>query len=83
MKTKMKTDLHHRLPRLQNGTDTFPENNLVVVPKKRHAHWHALFSGNRTLESIVQELNNVWIDPRYEIFIKEKEIPIKGQLSLF
>ena len=73
MKTKYKYDIHHRLPRQQGGTNYFPSNNLKRVVKKRHAHWHSLFGGCRSLESIVKELNTVWIDPRYELVIQFKK----------
>lgn len=61
-------DYHHRLPQSQGGTDTYPEDNLIRVSKVRHAHWHALFA-NRSLESIVAEMNSVWIDPRFQLYI--------------
>lgn len=69
MKKKKKVDYHHRLSQALGGTDEFPCGNLVRVSKSRHAHWHALFSGNRSLESIVDELNKVWIDTRYKLVI--------------
>lgn len=72
MKKKLKYDYHHRLPISRGGTDTFPENNLVKVSKNRHAHWHALFA-NRSVESIVDELNKVWIRPDYKLTISCSE----------
>lgn len=71
MKKCKKTNEHHRLPTSRGGTDTFPHNNMVTVSVTRHAHWHALFS-NRDLESIVKELNNVWIDSRYKLKIEQR-----------
>jgi len=72
MKKGQRYDYHHRLPQRQGGTDTFPEGNLVRVKQERHRHWSALFSGDRTLESIVDEINGVWIDPRYILKIQKR-----------
>ena len=71
MKKCKKKDYHHRLPQSKGGTDTFPHNNLVEVSVTRHRHWHAIFA-NRDLESIVRELNNVWIDPRFKLKIEQR-----------
>lgn len=68
-------DHHHRLPRSRGGTDEYPKGNLVRVSKVRHAHWHALFA-NRSLESIVAELNKVWIDPQMKLVITHKDIDL-------
>lgn len=72
MKKRHRYDYHHRLPQAQGGTDNYPEGNLVRVNAIRHAHWSALFKGDTPLDSIVEELNNVWIDPRYELILKRK-----------
>ncbi len=69
-KKKNRFDYHHRLPQSQGGTDTYPHNNVVRVSKIRHAHWHALWA-NRDVESIVREMNLLWIDPRYKLTITE------------
>lgn len=69
MKKKSKRDEHHRLSQALGGTDEYPEGNIVTVSKVRHRHWHALFDGNRTLESIVYELNEVWIRPDKKLII--------------
>lgn len=66
-------DYHHRLSQRLGGTDEFPAGNLIGVSKVRHQHWHALFGGHRTLDSIVDELNSVWIDPRFELVLKLRE----------
>lgn len=70
-KRKNRYDMHHRLPQSKGGTDYHPLGNLVRVNKVRHAHWHALFA-DRDLRSIVEELNSVWIDPRYKLEIKQR-----------
>lgn len=71
MKKKAKTDYHHRLPRSRGGTDFFPEGNLVRVNKVRHANWHRLWA-DRSLEEIVDEMNELWIDPRYKLVIERR-----------
>jgi hypothetical protein len=68
---RFRYDYHHRLPQSKGGTDYYPEGNLVRVNKVKHAHWHALFA-NRDLEDIVDELNNLWIDPRFKLTIEQR-----------
>lgn len=74
-KKKDRYDFHHRLPVSRNGTDTFPTGNLKRVNKVRHAHFHALFT-NRSVESIVDELNEVWLDPRVKLVITIREASV-------
>jgi ribosomal protein L9 len=62
---------HHRLGQSNGGTDTFPENNVILVPRRKHQKFHALF-GSMTVEQIVAELNEVWIDPRYKLVIHRR-----------
>lgn len=59
---------HHRLAQANGGTDFFPENNVIFVPRRKHERFHALF-GSMTVEQIVRELNEVWIDPRVKLVI--------------
>lgn len=63
---KRKKSRHHRKPRSLGGK-TEPRN-ISVVDKRRHAHWHALF-GNKPIEEIARELNEIWLDPDYEIVV--------------
>lgn len=60
---------HHRNPRSNNGSDK-PEN-ISLVPLKKHQAFHALFS-NDDVYKIAEKLNNVWIDPRFELIVREK-----------
>jgi len=39
---------HHILPRSRGGADA---GNIVVIPKRWHQQWHALF-GNMTVDEI-------------------------------
>jgi len=71
MKKKAKFDNHHRLPRSRGGTDFYPKDNLIRVNKYRHANWHRLWA-DMSLEEIVEEMNRLWIDPRYELKIERK-----------
>jgi len=71
MKKKKKFDYHHRLPQSRGGTDSYPEGNLVRVSKQRHAHWHALFA-NRDVESIIAELNSVWLPPNVKLTFEQR-----------
>ena len=84
MKNKHKKDNHHRLPSALGGTDDYPRNNLVHVPVRKHRAWHTLFSGDMTLEQIVHQLNETWIDPRFILRIEKREenTHISGQLKI-
>lgn len=62
---------HHRRMRCHNGGDE-PEN-ISLVPRKKHEAFHRLF-GNMTTREIVKLLNDVWIDPLWEI-TAHKKIP--------
>lgn len=62
---------HHRLGKSNGGTDTFPENNVILVPRRKHQRFHTMF-GSMTVEQIVAELNEVWIDPRVKLVIEER-----------
>jgi len=83
MKKRNKKDNHHRLSKALGGSDTFPKFNLVEVPKHKHEAWHTLFAGHRSLESIVQELNLVWIRPDKKLIIVDRETTDPNQLELF
>lgn len=71
---------HHRRPRSRGGSND--PYNVSIVSESRHMAWHTLFN-NKTIAEIVYELNTVWIDPSYELFIREKPGADKNQLSLF
>lgn len=55
---------HHRLPRSRGGTDTYPENNVILVQQNMHRAWHLLV-GNMEAPEIADMLNDNWIDPSY------------------
>lgn len=56
---------HHRKPKAQGGTDD--PDNLIRVLKSKHEAWSCLFEGTKTPQEIVDEINNVWIDPAYRV----------------
>ncbi len=66
--TKVKMTRHHKRSRSQGGNNDL--NNISHVSEVRHRAWHTLFSGDRSIESIVEELNRVWIDGRYKLVIR-------------
>lgn len=82
MKQKYKKTNHHRLPRACGGTDDYPVGNVILVSKRRHEAYHQLFSGERCLESIVNELNNVWIRPDKMLIIVDRKQGDPNQLKL-
>jgi len=55
---------HHRRPKSKNGSDC--EENISLVPLKKHMHYHGLFN---TMEppQMANYLNKVWIDPAWKI----------------
>lgn len=60
---------HHRKLKSLGGSDE--DRNIAMVKDKKHKAWHIVFS-NKTTEQIVWELNNVWLDPDYEITLKKR-----------
>jgi hypothetical protein len=55
---------HHRKMRCHGGSND--KSNISVVPAYRHEAFHQLFN-SRTAEEIAEYLNNVWIDPAYQL----------------
>jgi hypothetical protein len=60
---------HHRKPKSKGGSDA-PEN-ISIVPKKKHAYFHALF-GTKSPQQIADYLTNVWIDSSFKIIAIKK-----------
>ena len=56
---------HHRLPKSRHGSNS--KSNISVVPIRSHQAYNAIFGGNPTAQEVVQQLNERWIDPAYEI----------------
>jgi hypothetical protein len=56
---------HHRLPKSRHGSNS--KSNISVVPIRAHQAYNAIFGGNPTADEVVQQLNDRWIDPAYEI----------------
>jgi hypothetical protein len=52
---------HHREARSNGGTND--DGNVVKVPKKAHAYYHAFFQAKRPLQ-IIQYLNRFWLPLR-------------------
>lgn len=63
---------HHRCPKSRGGSNEPP--NTIKVPHKKHEAWHVVF-GNKSPEEIVQDLNNIWFYPDYEVVLKRRNIP--------
>ena len=70
---------HHRLPQSKGGTDL--PTNISMVPESQHCAWHTLF-GNKSVEEIVELLNDVWIDPYYKLTVERREVKDPKQLQI-
>jgi len=70
---------HHRLPQSKGGTDL--PTNISMVPRKKHEAWHTLFE-NKSVEEIVELLNDIWIDPYYKITYERREVKDPKQLQM-
>lgn len=57
---------HHRLPTSIGGTDD--EKNISMVTDTKHQAWHTLFQNKHAVE-ICKEINDTWLDPKYELVI--------------
>lgn len=81
-------DEHHRKPRHQGGEDTIA--NISYVNRKKHRGFHTCFDrrddNNRkrpaTAQEVVEDLNRYWIDPAYEVVLREREVMPANQLRL-
>lgn len=57
---------HHRKCKFHGGSDN--QENISMVPRKKHEAWHTLW-GCRTVEKIIEEMNNVWLPPNVKLQI--------------
>ena len=67
---KVGKNIHHRRSRKLNGSNK--AENLSDVDVKRHALWHQMFSGDMTVQQIVDEINEVWIDPDFILTVRRR-----------
>lgn len=63
MKQK-KNSKHHRKCQSNGGGDEL--KNLSFVQGRKHQAWHKLFE-NWEAPRIAKEINDIWIDPRWEL----------------
>jgi chloramphenicol 3-O-phosphotransferase len=69
---KMK-DKHHRRPKWWRGSNA--KWNIATVDERKHAAFHYLFQVDghpMTVEEIVDDLNNLWLDPTYKLTIERR-----------
>lgn len=57
---------HHRKCKSNGGGDE--PSNISLVSHKKHQAWHQVFA-NKSIEKIVEELNNIWIPPNIKLVI--------------
>ena len=55
---------HHRRPKSLNGTDSFPPNNISLIPDLQHRSWHNLF-GSMSPYQIARLITELYLDPDY------------------
>lgn len=67
---KIGKDRHHRRCKSNGGANT--PNNISIVERVKHNAFHTLF-GNKDVIEIANTLNRTWIDPRFELIVKEKD----------
>ena len=60
---------HHRRPRSLGGDNS--RENLVTVLDCQHRAWHKLFD-NYDPHTIARIINTTWLDPRYELVVRER-----------
>jgi hypothetical protein len=68
-KRKVAMNVHHRKPRSIGGSDSW--YNKVRVKVSEHNAWHHLFQ-NWDVETIIDRINSIWIDPDYELVLVER-----------
>lgn len=60
---------HHRKAKFEGGTDD--KENISRVPDKWHKAFHLLF-GHGNPHTVAKRLNELWIDPQYELVVVPK-----------
>lgn len=69
MNSERKRDRHHRKPRSMGGRSD--RQNISSVRPNMHRAYHTLF-GPGDPEVIARILNAIWIDPKYELVVRER-----------
>ena len=62
---------HHRVPRVHGGTDCI--HNVSIVSKKQHMAYNLLFTGHATPQGVANILNEIWIDPAYQLIVEKRQ----------
>lgn len=62
---------HHRCCRKNGGTDDYPPDNVVMLPRHIHEAWHTIF-GSRTPEQIAEYMNEWFIQSDYTMIAIHK-----------
>ena len=76
----METSRHHRCPKSRNGSNEPP--NVIRVPARKHEAYHVVF-GTKSPQEIIDDLNNIWFYPDYEVSIKKRDpIPPSNQKKI-
>lgn len=71
---------HHRKPRCCGGSDC--EENISWVPSNQHEAYHILFGHGGDVNLTVKRLNELWIDPKYQLVVVEViKLEISNQLK--
>ena len=65
-----KKNMHHRRPKSLGGGNT--GENLSRVLVKQHRAWHTLFR-NYEVQAIASIINDVWLDPQYELVVRRRK----------
>jgi len=60
---------HHRKCKSNGGTNE--DRNISVIPSWKHRCWHLLFN-NREAPNIARYINNVFLDPDWELVARRK-----------
>lgn len=75
-------DVHHRKPKCLGGSDE--PSNLSRVLLTKHRAFHQLFGHGGDVRLIAKQLNDIWLDPKYQFVVVEIINPKdKNQLKLF
>jgi hypothetical protein len=67
---KIGKDRHHRRCKSNGGKNS--PTNIAIVDRRKHVAFHMLFA-NQSAEGIAETLNQVWIDPKYMLIVKERD----------
>ena len=59
---------HHRCPKCRHGGEE--PQNISMVPANKHRAWHLLFGDGGNPYEVAGVINNIWLNPKFELVVQ-------------